>query len=317
MIRRKACTIVDNMCKMIEHPEEAVAFMPRILPLVRKAADDIPDPEAREVANRALKTLEKIEGEAIEAKTMQAEAVLAALKDALQGTDGTERAGFPTAAKYVSDICSVMTSNRDFVDESWQIVVQGCLSPYVGEESASRVGAALLETCFKETRPREEIEDLDEEGEDLCNIEFSLGYGALMLLTNTRLHMKRGMRYGLCGANGCGKSTLMKAIVNGQVEGFPPPEELKTVYVEHDIQGDQAVVSVEEFVYTKVANDPDVRVNSQSREEVTRVLGTVGFTDEMLAKPVTTLRCVSLVVVRVQALVVISPFHFLCRRGAI
>ena len=60
-------------------------------------------------------------------------------------------------------------------------------------------------------------EDEHEDGEDLCNIEFSLGYGAMMLLTNTRLHMKRGKRYGLCGANGCGKSTLMKAIVNGQV----------------------------------------------------------------------------------------------------
>jgi elongation factor 3 len=34
VIRRKACTIVDNMCKMIEQPEEAVAFMPKIMPMV-------------------------------------------------------------------------------------------------------------------------------------------------------------------------------------------------------------------------------------------------------------------------------------------
>jgi elongation factor 3 len=46
----------------------------------------------------------------------------------------------------------------------------------------------------------------------------------------------RGRRYGLCGANGVGKSTLMRAISRGQLDGFPSPEVLKTVYVEHDIQ---------------------------------------------------------------------------------
>ena len=71
----------------------------------------------------------------------------------------------------------------------------------------------------------------DEEGEDLCKCDFSLAYGALILLNNATLHMKKGKRYGLCGPNGCGKSTLMKAINNGQVDGFPPPEELRTVYL--------------------------------------------------------------------------------------
>jgi elongation factor 3 len=59
-----------------------------------------------------------------------------------------------------------------------------------------------------------------------------------ILLNNTRLHLKRGKRYGICGYNGCGKSTLMRAIANGQVrssaahcwtvpvsfEIFPPPD---------------------------------------------------------------------------------------------
>lgn len=35
--------------------------------------------------------------------------------------------------------------------------------------------------------------------------------------------------------NGAGKSTLMRAIANGQLDGFPPKSELRTVYVEHDI----------------------------------------------------------------------------------
>jgi ABC-type molybdenum transport system ATPase subunit/photorepair protein PhrA len=77
---------------------------------------------------------------------------------------------------------------------------------------------------------------LQEEGEELCNCEFSLAYGAKILLNNATMRLIRGNRYGLCGPNGVGKSTLMRAIANGQVDGFPPADELRTVYVEHDIQ---------------------------------------------------------------------------------
>lgn len=62
--------------------------------------------------------------------------------------------------------------------------------------------------------------------------------------------LKRGRRYGLCGPNGCGKSTLMRAIANGQLEGFPPKEELRTVYVEHDIDASDADTPVVDFVHS-------------------------------------------------------------------
>lgn len=88
----------------------------------------------------------------------------------------------------------------------------------------------------------------EEEGEDLCKCEFSLAYGAKILLNNTYLHLKRGKRYGLCGPNGCGKSTLMRAISNGQVDGFPPPEELKTVYVEHDLDDSEVEMHVVDYL---------------------------------------------------------------------
>lgn len=55
-------------------------------------------------------------------------------------------------------------------------------------------------------------EDDDDGEEELCNCEFSLGYGGRILLNNATLRLKRGRRYGLCGANGAGKSTLMRAI---------------------------------------------------------------------------------------------------------
>ena len=66
------------------------------------------------------------------------------------------------------------------------------------------------------------------EGEELCNCEFSLAYGGMILLNNTKLRLHRGQRYGLCGPNGVGKTTLMRAIANGQLEGFPPGDVLNT-----------------------------------------------------------------------------------------
>lgn len=81
-----------------------------------------------------------------------------------------------------------------------------------------------------------EIDEEDVDKDELCNCRFSLAYGGKILLNNATLRLVRGRRYGLCGANGVGKSTLMKAIARGQLDGFPSPDQLKTVYVEHDIQ---------------------------------------------------------------------------------
>jgi elongation factor 3 len=47
----------------------------------------------------------------------------------------------------------------------------------------------------------EDMQD-DVEGPTLANCEFSLAYGGKILLNNARLILKRGRRYGLCGANG-------------------------------------------------------------------------------------------------------------------
>ena len=44
------------------------------------------------------------------------------------------------------------------------------------------------------------------------------------------------------------QSTLMRAIANGQVDGFPPKSELRTVYVEHDIDAEASDVSVTDYV---------------------------------------------------------------------
>jgi elongation factor 3 len=88
----------------------------------------------------------------------------------------------------------------------------------------------------------------DDDEEVLCDCRFSLAYGAKILLNRAGLRLVRGGRYGICGANGCGKSTLMRAIVADQVDGFPGGDMLRRVYVEHDVDGEMADTPVLEYV---------------------------------------------------------------------
>ena len=86
-----------------------------------------------------------------------------------------------------------------------------------------------------------EIPEEEDEGDDiekLCNCTFNLAYGTKLLLHNNKMKFKRGKNYGLLGRNNSGKSTLMRAIANNQVEGFPETNKVRTVFVEADIQGE-------------------------------------------------------------------------------
>jgi len=154
-------------------------------------------------------------------------------------------------------------------------------SPEVREVAARSL--ATLERIVNMARTRASAaraEDV-EEGEDLCNCEFSLAYGAKILLKKARLHMKRGKVYGLCGPNGVGKSTLLRAIANGQVDGFPPPSELKTVYVEHDIDGDLSDCSVLDYAAAAVADATDA-ADAADTAAASALLTAHGFSDAML-----------------------------------
>lgn len=59
---------------------------------------------------------------------------------------------------------------------------------------------------------------------------YSLAYGGKILLHQTKMRLLRGRRYALVGGNGVGKTTLMSAINNGKLEGWPA--HLKTAYVD-------------------------------------------------------------------------------------
>merc|ERR1712151_258495 len=124
-------------------------------------------------------------------------------------------------------------------------------------------------------------DDDDDNAEELCNCNFTLAYGTKILLHNTKMKLKRGKRYGLLGGNDSGKTTLMRSIANNQVKGFPDTSEVRTVFVEADIQGEQSHLSCVDYVLI----DEKIQAMGCTREEVTEILAKVGFTPEGKAKP--------------------------------
>ncbi|CAE6390538.1 unnamed protein product [Rhizoctonia solani] len=114
----------------------------------------------------------------------------------------------------------------------------------------------------------------DDTEELLCDTLFSLAYGALLLLSHTTLRLVRGRRYGICAGNGSGKSTLLRALRDGKVENFPPQSEVRAIMVEHALQGEDASLSILDFI----ASDPQLA--NVPREAIAAQLREVGFDDE-------------------------------------
>jgi len=166
-----------------------------------------------------------------------------------------------------------MANVRHFNPESWT-KSYNVLKTWCDDAKVVSCAKEMLEKCESAVEPEPEIDE-DEDVEDLCNCTFSLAYGSKILLNNTTMRLKRGFKYGLMGPNQCGKTTLLKAIANDQVDGFPPSDEVRTIFMETDIPVDDADFSVLEFVRR------DERLAAVDNDEMKKVLESVGFVQDM------------------------------------
>ncbi|KAI8644144.1 armadillo-type protein [Parasitella parasitica] len=275
-IKRKAALIIDNMSKLVDDPDVAAPFLPLLLPALEKVQDVVADPECRGVVQKALATLQRVGNPSIEifTKDQKKAKVESSIKELLpENLDDF----FNTTVSFMNDIALTLCVAKNFFKVSWIAALAPYAKSFISAEDAEKLAFSALEKC-EEAVTAKDPEEEDDEGEDLCNCEFSLAYGAKILLNRTSLRLKRGRRYGLCGGNGCGKSTLMRAIANEQVEGFPPRSELKTVYVEHDIDGSEADTPLVDFI---LASDG---VETKDPEQVRKILLEYGFSEVMVTK---------------------------------
>merc|ERR1719198_2795711 len=276
-VKRTCCQIVDNMCKVVEDPAEVLPVMPRLEPLVASAAEKIADPEARGVAERALGTLRRAagKGEETRKKVQQSEA-LALLKASLGDATSDE-----DLAIHVAALAAMAANMKNFDATAWKDEVAFVPSFEVPAEEL-RAKLQLAST------PVEEEDEDDDDGVDLYKGSFSLAYGTLTLLRETKMHLKRGRFYGLLGPNQCGKTTLMRAIANEQLEGFPKRDELKSVFVEHEIEDEEVGVQDDGFPILSVdkpgwwwvqhtCNDVYKVETLVTEEEVKDLMKSIGF----------------------------------------
>lgn len=288
-IKRKSAVIVDNMCKLVEDPQIVASFLPKLMPALNKNHDTLADPEAREKTRQGLDTLIRVgavkDGKIPEvSKAGDVATVLAILKQCFAAKHKvTEK--FDPIMYHISAIAGQLIDEKDTEQISW---ITACV-PYIAAISGDADAKGIADVLRKRASPgvadEDEVEPDEEEGEDLCNCTFNLAYGAKILLNQTSLRLKRGQRYGLLGPNGSGKTTLMRAINNEQVEGFPKQSEVKTVYVEHDLDSADTEQTVIAWTMKKLG---EVSID-KPQSEVEDTLIEFGFVKEQLDAPITSL----------------------------
>jgi len=289
-IKRKSAVIVDNMCKLVDDPNVVAPFLPKMMPGLQKNYDNLADPEAREKTKQALDTLTRV-GNVVDGKIPEARnpgdvnIVLGHLKDVLGSKYSAAAEKFPAVVEYTAAIAGQLVDEKATESSIWAEAVKPYLTVIVGDAESEALTDALRKRATPGAAEADEAEADEEEGEDLCNCTFSLAYGAKILLNQTHLRLKRGQRYGLCGPNGSGKSTLMRAINNEQVEGFPKQSEVKTVFVEHDLDSADTEMTTIDWTMKKLK---EAGVET-SQADVEAKLSEFGFSTDMIKNDISAL----------------------------
>lgn len=259
LIKRMCARIVENMSKLLEDPLEALPFFKTLIPALHNAIDTIPDPEARDVATQTHKTLVLMEEKANKISTenpfRNADHIFHQLKT------NDER------SRYIAEITASLIKTKTVEKDEYIRELQA----YTDAETID----LLYTEATKVISSTDQSDSAEDDGEQLCNCDFTLAYGTKVLLHNTNMTLIRGRKYGLLGKNDSGKTTLMRAIADGSIDGFPDGDEVKTVFVEADIQGELSHLNCVDYVL----NSPSIQNMGATEEMVRDMLKKVGFSE--------------------------------------
>ncbi|TID23846.1 hypothetical protein CANINC_003138 [Pichia inconspicua] len=272
---RQTVKITENLTRLVNNKREIEKYIPLLKPGLKQVVDTASLPEVRDLANQALTVIDDAEKEHGDGK--------------FHGRLSKE-----TAPQYISQfkqkinndlifnyLVGIVISDANVNDwSSLSDYFSTALDPFYDDKSEKDALVKDFVHSLKSLFTPEAVNDDESEGIVIVNAPFSLAYGARMLLNKTNLRLVKGHRYGLCGRNGVGKSTLMRAINNGQLEGFPDQSELKTCFVEHKLQGEEGSLNLVDFI----ASDPDL--SGATKTEIANALESVGFNEERRAQNV-------------------------------
>jgi elongation factor 3 len=301
--QRMTCIVIGNLVKLVREPDVAARYLSGLVSGVEQLATGAAFPEIRAFAKTALDIL-LAAGASQDAAVAELRDIPLSVTDALNVmAPHLDVPGLPThpslplsasmpdagiiahALEYQANVIADLVDLRRWDAAIWETKALGGFTKLLmgdkGASAATEIREAFLVIDKQKFAP--DVVDDGSEGQLLCDIQFSLAYGGLLLLNHTNLKLRRGRRYGICAGNGAGKSTLMKAIRDGKVEGFPAQDELRTLMVEHALQGEDASQPILDFV----CSDP--QLSNNTREQISGTLLSVGFSDEKQHDPVASL----------------------------
>lgn len=274
IIIRKCAVITENLAKLVKDPHDVAPFMSVLMPLLKKGLETISDPECRERFQKAHAVLEQID-----VQEMNEDTHIAAVLDIVRKCNLDKE-----TMLFVVELTQLLLrfTETDRVDRAvWDNVLVSFMND-------NELIQSMYDLSQTQKAADTSIVETDDDAAVLCDLTFSLAYGTNILLNESRLYIQKGKKYGIIANKSAGKTTLMRAISNGQIERFPLPSEVRTVFIENDIQGEQQEMNVVEFVKDTLAL-PGQEAQDIPEADIRDMLNTIGFTSEMSNGPITSL----------------------------
>lgn len=273
---RQTILVIENLVKLVHDPVEARSFVLKFEPEVQGVANRATLPEVREVALRTLNAMDETSKDNKNAIKRTSAEHIARILDSKLAWQNNGFSGDTDIYKLTRQyVCEMIAENIDLHRfDRILLNVARYIKPLMQEQGAENTIATAMQCLSIEAYHHKLDQSKEEGGEtEIVNAHFSLGYGGRLLLSHANLRLLQGHRYGIIGQNGVGKSTLLRSIAEGKLEGFPSHAVLRTCYVEY-CQGEGTAAGISALEY--ICKDRD---NSQGGTEyISKALAEFGFT---------------------------------------